>query len=71
MTLAWNRASTDEVEDGLTRALKAGGTLLKPAEKTHYGGYSGYFADPDGHVWEVVQAPGFGFTADGRLALPD
>jgi catechol 2,3-dioxygenase-like lactoylglutathione lyase family enzyme len=71
MTLAWNRESPDEVDQGLTRALKAGGTLLKPAEKTSYGGYSGYFADPDGHVWEVVQAPGFGFTADGRLTLPD
>lgn len=71
MTLAWNRASPDEVDQGLARATKAGATLLKPAEKTHYGGYSGYFADPDGHVWEVVQAPGFEFTEDGRLVLPE
>ena len=52
-------------------AMKAGGRLLRKPEKTEYGGYRGYFADPDGHVWEVVQAPGFDFTADGRLILPD
>jgi len=71
MTLAWNRASTEEVDEGLTRAVKAGATLLKPAQKTDYGGYAAYFADPDGHVWEVVQAPGMAFTEDGRLVLPD
>jgi len=71
MTLAWNRASPQEVDAGLARALKAGATLLKPAQRTDYGGYAAYFADPDGHVWEVVQAPGFSFTGDGRLVLPD
>jgi catechol 2,3-dioxygenase-like lactoylglutathione lyase family enzyme len=70
-TLAWNRASPAEVDEGLERALKAGAMLLKPAEKTAYGGYAAYFADPDGHAWEVVQAPGMSFTEDGRLVLPD
>lgn len=71
VALAWNRASPDDVDEGLARALKAGATLLKPAQKTDYGGYAAYFADPDGHVWEVVQAPGMSFTDDGRLVLPD
>ena len=46
----------------------AGARLRAPTE---YGGYCGYFADPDGHAWEVVRAPGFDFTDDGRLILPD
>ena len=45
--------------------------FLRKPEKTVYGGYRGYFADPDGHVWEIVTAPGFGFTDDGRLILSD
>jgi uncharacterized protein len=44
---------------------------LRPPEPTDYGGYRGYFADPDGHVWEIVVAPGFSLTDDGRLVLPD
>ena len=63
---------TDKCVDALmSRALAAGATLLKHAHKTSFGGYSGYFADPDGHAWEAVRAPGFEFTADGRVALPD
>jgi predicted lactoylglutathione lyase len=71
VTLAWNRATQDEVDQGMARALEVGATLLKPAQKTDYGGYAGYFADSDGHVWEVVQAPGMAFTEDGRLVLPE
>ena len=70
-TLAWNCASTQEVDAIFAHALKVGGKLLRRAEKTEYGGYRAYFSDPDGHVWEVVHAPGFDFTADGRLVLPD
>ena len=63
---------TDKCVDALmTRALAAGATLLKHAQKTEYGGYSGYFADPDGHAWEAVRAPGFEFSADGRVTLPE
>lgn len=71
ITLAWNRATPEEVDEGMARALSAGATLIKPAQTTDYGGYGGYFADPDGHVWEVVQAPGMSFTDDGRLVLPE
>jgi catechol 2,3-dioxygenase-like lactoylglutathione lyase family enzyme len=71
ITLAHCCRTDQEVDDLLARALAAGGTLLKPAHRTAYGGYSGYFADPDGHAWEAVRAPGFGFTEDMRLVLPD
>jgi catechol 2,3-dioxygenase-like lactoylglutathione lyase family enzyme len=70
-TLAWNCATPEEVDAAFAHALKAGARRLKAPEKTFYGGYRGYFADPDGHVWEVVQAPGIEVTADGRVMLPD
>jgi uncharacterized protein len=70
-TLAWNCAMPAEVDAAFAKAMAAGGRPLRQPEKTDYGGYRGYFSDPDGHVWEVVQAPGFGFTEDGRLILPE
>ena len=70
-TLAWNCKTPAEVDAAFARAMAAGAKPLRKPEKTDYGGYRGYFADPDGHVWEVVQAPGFAFTDDGRLILPD
>ncbi len=70
-TLAWNCRTPDEVDVALDKALAAGARLLRKASKTDYGGYRGYFSDPDGHCWEVVQAPGFAFTDDGRLIMPD
>ena len=70
-TLAWNRRTPEEVDEGFAQAMKAGARPLRAPELTDYGGYRGYFADPDGHVWEIVTAPGFGFTEDGRLILPD
>ncbi len=70
-TLAWNCKTPADVETAFARAIAAGAKPLRQPEKTSYGGYRGYFADPDGHVWEVVQAPGFAFTDDGRLILPD
>ena len=70
-TLAWNCATPAEVDEVFAKAVKVGGKVLREPGKTDYGGYRGYFADPDGHVWEVVQAPGFSFTADGRLIAPD
>ena len=70
-TLAWNRRTREEVDASFAQAIKAGGKLLRAPEPTDYGGYRGYFADPDGHVWEIVVAPGFSFTGDGRLILPD
>ena len=71
VTLAWNCKTPAEVDAAFAKAIAAGAKSLRSPEGTDYGGYRGYFADPDGHVWEIVQAPGFGFTADGRLILPD
>jgi predicted lactoylglutathione lyase len=70
-TFAWNCATPAEVDAVFAKASQAGARVLRQPETTDYGGYRGYFADPDGHVWEVVQAPGFALTADGRLILPD
>jgi predicted lactoylglutathione lyase len=70
-TLAWNCKTALDVDAAFARALAAGAKPLRAPGKTDYGGYRGYFADPDSHVWEIVQAPGFEFTADGRLVLPD
>ena len=53
ITLAYNVGSEKEVDDALIEAVRAGGKLLKAAEKVFWGGYSGYFADPDGNLWEV------------------
>jgi uncharacterized glyoxalase superfamily protein PhnB len=59
------------VDEVLTFAVARGATLLKAAHETDYGGYSGYFADPDGHPWEAVVAPGIEVGDDGRVHLPD
>ena len=71
MTLAQLCQTDAEVDALMAKAIGAGATLLKAAQKTSFGGYSGYFADPNGHIWEAVRAPGFAFTADGRVTLPD
>jgi uncharacterized glyoxalase superfamily protein PhnB len=70
-TLAWNCATAADVDAAFAHALKIGAKSLKAPEKTFYGGYRGYFADPDGHVWEVVTAPGIEVLPDGRVTLPD
>jgi catechol 2,3-dioxygenase-like lactoylglutathione lyase family enzyme len=70
-TLAWNCRTTEEVDAVLDFALSKGASLIKPAHRTDYGGYSGYFADLDGHPWEVVVAPGIEVGEDGRVHLPD
>jgi len=70
-TLAWNCSSVEEVDGVLDFAISCGASLLKPAHKTDYGGYSGYFGDPDNHPWEVVVAPGIEVGDDRRVHLPD
>jgi uncharacterized glyoxalase superfamily protein PhnB len=50
--------------------VRAGATRLKAAADTFWGGYSGYFADPDGHPWEVAHNPFWGLDAGGRVVLP-
>ncbi len=70
MTLAQNFATNAEVDAAYALAAKAGATALKAPEKVFWGGYSGYYADPDGHVWEVAQNPFWELNADGSLTLP-
>ena len=71
VTLAWNCNSRDEVDAVMAHALTCGGELRRRASETDYGGYRGYFADPDGHLWEVVMAPGIVVDANGLLSLDD
>lgn len=71
MTLAWNCRTREEVDTALAFAIDKGAVLLKAAHETDYGGYSGYFADPDGHPWEVVVAPGIDVGDDRRVHLAD
>lgn len=69
ITLALNLASEDAVDLALARVHEVGGRIVKPAARTEWGGYSGYFADPDGHLWEVAHAPGFALDEQGRLTI--
>ncbi|GAB3021226.1 VOC family protein [Natronobiforma cellulositropha] len=57
VTIAHNTDSRDEVDAVLAEAEAAGATIEKPAQDVFWGGYSGYFADPDGHLWEVAWDP--------------
>ncbi len=59
VALAHNVASEAEVDAVLEQAVAAGARLVKPGQKAFWGGYSGYFADPDGHLWEVAHNPHF------------
>ncbi len=71
IALAQNLLSEEAVDQLLAEAAQAVARILKPAQRAFWGGYSGYFADPDGHPWEVAYNPGFKLEADGRLRLPD
>ncbi len=68
--LAIHAASAEEVDAALHAAQAAGASVLKPAAQTGAGVYAGFFADPDGHVWEVVHNPNYPLGADGRYRLP-
>lgn len=57
MTLGHNVASRSEVDAVMAKARSAGAIIVKPANDTFWGGYAGYFQDPDGHLWEVVWNP--------------
>jgi len=70
VTLAWNCASPDAVDAALARAAEVGATIRKRGQKASWGGYVGYFTDPDGHLWEFAHNPHFLLAADGRLTLP-
>jgi uncharacterized glyoxalase superfamily protein PhnB len=61
-TIGHNVGSEDEVDAVMAEASRAGGTIIKPAHATFWGGYAGDFQDPDGHLWEVVFNPQFDRT---------
>jgi hypothetical protein len=69
--LAWNCYSKSDVDAVIGMAHHAGAIVHKPAQDVFWGGYSGYFSDPDGHLWEVAYNPHFPLSDDGRLTLPD
>jgi predicted lactoylglutathione lyase len=71
ITLAHNVRSQTEVDEVLDEAAKAGAQITQAARPTFYGGYAGFFADPDGHVWEIAYNPGFPLGPDGAITIPE
>lgn len=69
ITLAHNVRTKEEVDRILKRAQQAGATIEKPARDADWGGYSGYFSDPDGYLWEIAWGA-FDFRDDGSLIIP-
>jgi uncharacterized protein len=69
ITLAINVESEAAVDAAFEAAARAGARVLKPAEGTDWGGYSGYFADPDGHPWEIAHNPSFPIDEEGRITI--
>lgn len=71
IALAHNVAAREDVDAALAAAAAAGGRIVKPAQEVFWGGYAGYFADPDGFLWEVAWNPHFPLGPDGTVQLPD
>jgi len=71
ITIAYNARTRAEVDAVLAQADAAGAKILKTAQEAFWGGYSGYFADPDNFAWEVAFNPHFQIAEDGSLLLPD
>jgi len=70
VALAYNTRSEQEVNDVLEMAEEAGGRIIRNAGRAFWGGWYGYFVDPDGHVWEVAHNPAFRIAEDGTISLP-
>jgi len=70
IVLAYNVRERADVDRTLDEARAAGATILKPGHEIFWGGYVGYFADPDGHPWEVAWNPHFPIQDDGSIRLP-
>jgi len=70
VTLAHNTRNEEEVDKVLGQVEKLGARIAKRPQKTSWGGYSGYFADPDGHLWEVVHNPHWKIDRNGNVVLP-
>lgn len=71
MTLAYNARNRAEVDSVLKEAKAAGAKIAKPAQEAFWGGYSGYFSDPDGFLWEVAWNPSFTIAEDGGIRIPE
>jgi len=71
ITLAYNARSKQEADEVYANAVAVGAHAVKPLQDVFWGGYSGYFADPDGHLWEVAWNPFFPLDEQGHLFLPD
>ena len=69
ITLAHNTKERSEVDIIMQLAENAGGKVVKPAQEASWGGYSGYFSDPDGYLWEVAYSDGWEFNEDGSLVI--
>ena len=69
--IAYNTRLKEEVDDVLAEAKSAGADIVKPAQQVFWGGYSGYFRDLDGHLWEVAWNPSFPLDDRGAVRLPD
>ncbi len=67
--LAHNVRSKDQVDSIFSRLKDHGATIIKPPEEVFWGGYSGYFSDPDGHSWEVAYNPHWVIGTDGRVSM--
>ena len=70
VTLAHNVESEEAVVDTIADAVAAGATLVRPADKVFWGGFRGYFADPDGFLWEVCWNPFVTLDSEGHVQLP-
>lgn len=69
ITLAHNTRTKADVDTTLELAKAAGGKIRKQAQEVFWGGYSGYFSDPDGYLWEVAHSDGWKFNEDGSLVI--
>jgi len=70
VSLAHNCGSEEQVDAVMAFAETAGAKVVKQPQKVFWGGYSGYFSDPDGHLWEVAYNPFFPLDEDGRISAP-
>jgi predicted lactoylglutathione lyase len=71
ISLAYNARTRAEVDWVLKEAEAAGAKVVKPAQEAFWGGYSGYFSDPDGFLWEVAWNPFFPIAEDGSIRIPE
>src|ERR1700733_7557867 len=71
ISLAHNARTRAAVDAVLQEAVAAGAKLVMPAEEAFWGGYSGYFSDPDGFLWEVAWNPSFPIAEDGSIRIPE